>query len=469
MLIARLLFSIAVFAAYGAISYNISSRVFSPTGDEPHYLVIAHSLAMDGDISLLNNYQEQHYRVFYDSILAKRTTASADKKREIPTFGLGMPLFLTPWYKAIYDLAPHKLVAYLRLVICFVAAIGVFQLLSFGMELSGNGRAAFLIVTGSAFASPLVTYSSQFYPEIFAFVLLLTALRTLHNRTKHPWLSAILLCLIPGMLMWLHPKYLALALVLTAIGAFLIYRDHGGKISRMQIVHLLSAFTGIATFFVFLQTRYGSWSPNRIYGGWQKQASLLELLRHEGFERIGIMAKMFFGFWFDERFGLLPFAPFYVAFFAAVIWCIRHRKSFVFPVLILFSLHYLPMCWGAPLGGYAPPARHFVVMIPLILTPVFLIYSKWLIEQKALFITLQLAAIYFAYQMFSNYRKIFANVTWRNPDGASDFWPLLNLERWIPNCIATDPEYLLLLFWILGTIFLAFCLYPGSKVAFKET
>src|SRR5687768_10096956 len=118
MLVWRVLFSVVVFAVYGVISYNVSSRVFSPTGDEPHYLVITHSLARDGDISLLNNYKEQHYRIFYDSILAKRTTASADKKREIPTFGMGMPLFLAPWYNAIHDTSPHKLVPYLRLVIC---------------------------------------------------------------------------------------------------------------------------------------------------------------------------------------------------------------------------------------------------------------------------------------------------------------------------------------------------------------
>ena len=460
MLFWRILFAIVVFAAYGAVSYNVTSRIFSPTGDEPHYLVITHSLAMDGDISLLNNYQEQHYRIFYDSILAKRTTASADKKREIPTFGLGMPLFLAPWYKSIYGSSPHKLVSYLRVVICLVAALGIFQLLSLGLDLNGNPAASFLITAGVAFSSPLVTYSSQFYPEIFAFLLLLTALRTIRNRNQHPWLSAVILCLVPGVLMWLHPKYLAIGIVLTGIGSFLIYKDHGRKITSMWITHFVIAIAGIATFFVFLQSAYGSWSPNRIYGGWQKQNSLLELLQQEGLERVGIMIKMFFGFWFDERFGLLPFSPFYVAFFGALIWCIWKRESVVYPALILFALHFLPMCWGAPLGGYAPPARHFVVMLPLILTPVFVVYPKWISEQKWLFGTLQLVALFIAFQMFSNYRKIFANVTWRNPDGGSEFWPLLHLERWIPNCIATNPEYALIFLWTAATVFLTYCLYP---------
>jgi hypothetical protein len=457
ILLFRILFAIAVFAAYGAVSYNVTSKVFSPTGDEPHYLVITHSLAMDGDISLRNNYLGQHYRIFYDSILAKRTTASADKTREIPTFGLGMPLFLTPWYKAIHDRAPHKLVPYLRLVICLVAAVGIFQLVSLGLDLTGNPRSAFLIATGAAFATPLFTYSSQFYPEIFAFVFLLTALRSLQNRKKHLWLSVIVLSLIPGILMWLHPKYLALAVVLTAITAFFIYRDQERRFTPMQWIHLLVALSGIATFFVFLQTKYGSWSPNRIYGGFQKQTSLLELFLKEGFERIGIMVKMFFGFWFDERFGLLPFAPFYVAFFAAFLWAVRNRKTAVFPALILFVLHFLPLCWGAPLGGYAPPARHFVVMIPLIITPIFLLHRHWNKAQKTLFTGLQGIAIVVSVLMFMNYRQIFANVTWRNPDGGSEFWPLFNLQDWIPNCIATNPEYGLILLWIAATGFFILC------------
>jgi hypothetical protein len=463
MFVRRLLFAILVFAFYGVIAYNVPSREFFPTGDEPHYLVITHSIAIDGDISLLNNYKEQHYRLFYPSILAKRTTASADKLREIPTFGIGMPLFLAPWYRLIYDFAPCKLVAYMRIVICLVAAFGIFQLLSFGFDLSANFYIALLLTTGAAFASPLITYSSQFYPEIFAFALLIAGLRTFHNRQKHPWFSAVVLSLIPGMLMWLHPKYLALAVVLTAITAFYIYRDHQKKLTAMQVAHLAVSLSGIFSFFLFLHTKYGSWSPNRIYGGWQKQASLLDLMQQEGFRRIAVMIKMFFGFWFDERFGLLPYAPFYVAFFAALIWTIRKRQITVFPALILLALHFFPLCWGAPLGGYAPPARHFVVMTPLVLAPVFLIASKWISEQKALFITLQGVALLVSYEMLTHYRSMFADVTWRNPDGKSEFWPILHVERWIPNCIANQPEYALITFWVLGTAFLAFCLYPRSN------
>jgi hypothetical protein len=102
-------------------------------------------------------------------------------------------------------------------------------------------------------------------------------------------------------------------------------------------------------------------------------------------------------------------------------------------------------------------------MIPLVLAPVFLIGTKWISEQKALLVTLQSVALLISYEMLTHYRSMFSDVTWRNPDGKSEFWPLLHVERWIPNCIANQPEYLLVTLWILGTAFLAFCLYPRAK------
>jgi hypothetical protein len=108
-------------------------------------------------------------------------------------------------------------------------------------------------------------------------------------------------------------------------------------------------------------------------------------------------------------------------------------------------------------------------MIPLILAPVFLFASDWMIQQRVLFGTLQAISMFFAAQMLINYRSIFANVTWRNPDGASEFWPLLHLQNGIPNCIANQPEIGLIACWIIASLLFAFCLYPRQKEYILET
>ena len=57
------------FALHGSrISLDGASpaRYFLLNGDEPHYLLVAHSLAFDGDIDLFNNLLQEDYRAFSD-------------------------------------------------------------------------------------------------------------------------------------------------------------------------------------------------------------------------------------------------------------------------------------------------------------------------------------------------------------------------------------------------------------------
>ncbi len=42
-----------IFAVLGLLTWLVGARLDAATGDEPHYLMTAHSLAVDGDISLL--------------------------------------------------------------------------------------------------------------------------------------------------------------------------------------------------------------------------------------------------------------------------------------------------------------------------------------------------------------------------------------------------------------------------------
>lgn len=456
----------------GTVTLTVASRKMVPTGDEPHYLTTTHSLVVDGDISLLNNYKEQHFRLFYPGLLAKRTTASADKTRELPTFALGLPIFLAPFYKIALTWFPTWLVPFLRLVICSVTTLAIYHLLAAVYSYSQSAQAAYLIVAGAAFASPIMTYSNQFYPEIFAFLLIIVFLRQILRIEERTRGTFLYLALVPGVLLWLHPKYLVLATTIILISAVLLartYRLYQPKKSKWVLLfYILLAVGGMVTFFLFLYVEYGSWSPNRIYGGWQKQTSLLELLRQEGFKRIWVMVRMFFGFWFDQRFGILPYAPFYIAFFPSLIWVLRERITTVIPVVILFATHFVALCWGAPLGGYAPPTRHFVVMVPVLVTTIAMVVPRLSRWQVATLLSLQAAGWAVIVLMLTHYRLIFANVTWRNPDEVSPFWQWLKMDRWIPNMIATSPDYSIISLWLASTALLTILLYPRTKLAIKR-
>jgi hypothetical protein len=89
-----------------------------PTGDEPHYLIAAHSIAIEGDLSLRENYDNQDYRYFYTGQITKRTTFNHDRTKELPAFSAGLSFFLSPFYWVVFHWFPSNLVSFLRCLMC---------------------------------------------------------------------------------------------------------------------------------------------------------------------------------------------------------------------------------------------------------------------------------------------------------------------------------------------------------------
>ncbi len=456
------IFCFFLFVVYVCLALFVSTRQMPPTGDEPHYLITAHSLAVDSDLYLLNNYKDRDYRIFYPGLLAKRTTRGADPSLELPAFSPGLSLFLAPFYKAAVTLFPAFLIPFLRLIMCSITVIAIYQLMNL-VETFGTPPSR-VVLAGTVLASPLVTYSSQFYPEIVAFLLLILALLQFQNVETHPWKAFGWLSFLSPALLWLHPKYLILSLLVFFISCFLFNRlrrmHPEKKFIVIQVLHIVFAVCGMFAFFLFLHAFYGSWSPNRIYGGAQRETSLFELIQTLGLERIRVLFRMLFGYWLDERFGLIVYAPLYAAFFSALIWSLKKYRFRMLPAAILFTAHFLLICWAAQMGGYSPPSRHMVVLLSIVLLSLLLIFPQWTIRQKILFFTLEIAGWVISFAMLTHYRLIFTDATWRKPDGGSVFWQWVGLERWIPSLTATHPDASLIAVWICFVILISAALYP---------
>ncbi len=458
--------SAVLFLTYCAICVLITNPRMSPTGDEPHYLMAAHSLVVDGDLSLKENYLNQDYRIFYRGQLAKRTTFNPDRSKELPAFSPGLSFFLSPFYYLAYNYFPSFLVVFLRCIICAVTTLALHQVMSFFQDLSGSTKGILPVIPVFALASPIITYSNHFYPEVLAFFLAVVALREFHTAEGKPWRCAIILALISTALMWVHPKYLALSIILFFLGVrrlSIASRNHEASLAGVRILHAVLSIAGIFSFFWFLHSEYGSWSPNRIYGGAQRETSLFELLTKEGVERVIVMLRMIPGYFLDQRFGIIIYAPAYAAFFPSLVWSIHKEGTKLSPLIILFSAHFLLLSWGAQMGGFAPPSRHFVVMVPFLIIPILITYSSWKRYQKILFLTLAAIGWGIAALILRNYRLIYTNATWRNPDGYSEFWQHFGMEHWLPRFTSSPPDFVLAAIWIAITIVIGFVLYPREK------
>ena len=67
-------------------------------GDEPHYLVIAHSLLVDGDLRIENNHDQGHYQSFFAGVLQPHFLRRGLDDVIYSVHSPGLPSLLLPFY-----------------------------------------------------------------------------------------------------------------------------------------------------------------------------------------------------------------------------------------------------------------------------------------------------------------------------------------------------------------------------------
>lgn len=184
-----------------------------PTGDEGHYLLIASSLAHDGDVDLANDYPSDALARL-DPRLAAPLSPGTHAHRYRPdgpllsTHGFGLGVLLAPVIRLGGTLTAIRLVL---IVIAAVLAAEVWTLLA----IVSRARAW---VRWSAWSAtfltlPVVVFSNQIYAEVPGALLIAVALRRLLDRSTS-FAGFCLAGLAIGGLPWLHLRFVGIAMVL---------------------------------------------------------------------------------------------------------------------------------------------------------------------------------------------------------------------------------------------------------------
>src|SRR5688572_12983215 len=147
-----------LFAAYAA---TLGLHAFGASeygGDEPHYLLAAHSIAEDGDVDVLDEYAERAYADFYPYELRRHGRATEGRLNE--PHGVGFPLLIAP----AYAVGGAKAV---ELFLAAIAALAVALAYRLALRVVPDPWAL-----GAALAvglsPPFVAYGSAVYPELAA-------------------------------------------------------------------------------------------------------------------------------------------------------------------------------------------------------------------------------------------------------------------------------------------------------------
>jgi hypothetical protein len=395
--------------------YLLAFQTMDPatTGDEPHYLLTAQSIAFDGDVDLRNDYANRERTLRAFSVFPLDSNLHAAEYKESgelrPLHGVGLPALLAPGI-GLGGLTGA------RLVMVLIAALLALQLYRLLGDL-GFGRwyriPAWIAV---AFCLPVLPFSSQIYPELAGALLVIVALRVLVRPSPSPP-ALVLASTASAALIWLHVRYLPLSF---ALFLGLVYvATSGGR------THVASGRTGglrgglraaatelrrrmrtaarswrtvtlpgvvpyavvVGLFILAFEHWYGSPDPRTPYyaysttsigaGGWR---ALYDFVLHD---------------LFNPLVGWIPFVPVHWLGLAAL-GCLVVAFGWAAVAGIVVAAGYeLVLASAAPAGGWGLPARYLLVVIPLVAIPIALAIQQLRLA-RIVFVPLLAGSLVFA-------------------------------------------------------------------------
>jgi hypothetical protein len=407
------------FAVYLFVFLEIRPSV---TGDEPHYLLTAESIAYDLDVDLRNDYaSEDRLTKILDRAFFPLEPHAAVYKRSgelRPIRGVGLPTVLAPAI-GVGGLTGA------RLVMVLIAALLADQLYRLLRDLRFRRRYRVAAWAATVFCLPVVLFTSQVYPELAGALLIVTALRVMIVGASNP-AALVLGSTAAAALVWLHVRYLPLA-VFTLVGLVLaaclqgwrpeikgpaikrtvraagaiVVRCAGALVQGWRTI-TLPTLAPFGVVFGLLLLAYDRW-----YGSPDLHASYTAY----GGPEVG---TGHWDFWYqyalrdilDPVVGWIPFAPVHWLGFAGLGAVV---VTFGWPAAgcIAAAAGYELLISSVGTGvGFGLPARYPMIVVPLIAVPLAVVIQKIRVA-RLVFVPLLAVSLIFAVAAARNFGGLY--------------------------------------------------------------
>lgn len=273
-----------------------TTLVYPPTGDEPHYLLMAQSMWQEGDLDLTDNLGRGDFRAYYPAEQLDHHAAPNPSGKLISKHFPLLSWLILPGF-----MLGGRFGA--AVIISLLAAGVAAAVYAFSRGWGGTRAEALWAWLLAVAGVPLAVYFDLIYPEVPAALAVMLGLWGWHHGGMR---GVLLTALAAALLPWIYPKYIPLAAVL----ALLLPVTRGATLFDLGWAVLILALSA-SGYFLFFQNTYAFTAGQNPYGTWAAPWSPRGLRN-----ALGLLV--------DRDFGMLATAP---ALLLAVPGWLRLRRT----------------------------------------------------------------------------------------------------------------------------------------------
>ncbi len=400
------------------------------SGDEPHYYTISASIFQDGDFELKNNYSTMDYKYVNPTFIMPHCHEGRDGgwfSFHLP----GISFLILPIFPLTKILPSPWNVFILRLFLSISGIIFSFQIFRF-LRREGFERKIYVqIYFISLLLSPFFFHSFHFYPEMLcAFIIIFMINEIIEGKIQR--IRGFLDGVLFGFILFLNQKYYPIFALIFLFYFYTLFRKKNSLKGLPIFIFPILFISGLLIFYVW--STFGVISPFSV----RKEVSTLSSFSafFKGFEPLYFL-ESFLDYFFDQRDGLLPYAPFLIFSFFGMIEMVKKNRKLLL-ILSSVSLPYIILyAWNLTRGGYSPFARPLIAI-----SWIFLVALAYFLESNRSGFLKDLFSLFLAITIFLEFFLIKYPQFLYQPTTSGIFQRAGDLFIHLSNLYLTLPSFL---------------------------
>lgn len=376
-----LLFCVSLIV-YQTSTLIIVTKGYSFSGDEPYYLMTAHSLYADQDINVANNYDNEDYYRFYPKELYPNIKLGKygrfGKKGIQWIFPINQPgtsVLMLPFYALGQLFKGRVLIFIIKGSLSLWAVLLGLQVFLLANDLWRREKLSLALWFLYSFSVPMLFFASHLYPAVPIAFFSVYLFRKIRSQEPLSTFNYTFLGFVLALFIWFGLKYNMIFFPFLFISVYFFLKEHKAK--AKVLAFLAFPFISLILFYIYVHALYGTYNPIAIYEGVltpeKIQAFKQAILKIPLLLRIDTL----FDYFLDQRDGLLLYSPLYFFAILGLVEAFRKAKKELMILLFLFLPFILNYAFLSHRQGHSPQGRVLapVSWILILLVGYFLVHN----------------------------------------------------------------------------------------------